>query len=465
MPLVDSSDLGPAAAGFRAQARQRVADRVPLAFAIFVTCMSLSLAFEWHFYPDRHEAIVAVASLFLGLTFLGSTLIRRRPALSIATMVAAVNVIGVAICVYHWWSGAVAELCLLVLTALLTTVVVILPWGWRAQALACIGGLASFTVAILWRPTLAGVERGLHNAGPAPSLVAYLVVLVAIAAIGAELVERYLRSDYRLHSALREREVHLERAREAAESANRSKSDFLASMSHEFRTPMNVIFGMTDMALDSDLTDHQREFLRRTRAAAHSLLVLVNDILDFTRIEAGHLTIAPRAFALSDWMSETIQPLGWLAEEKGLALSWSVAPGLPQRVVGDPDRLAQVVVNLTANAIKFTESGRVSVAVAPDARDPGRFRFTVADTGPGIPKAQQTTIFDAFVQGDSPRESSRGGSGLGLAICARIVDRMGGRIWVESEPGRGSRFHFTVGLPIDGEDHFVAPPRSVASPA
>jgi len=251
-------------------------------------------------------------------------------------------------------------------------------------------------------------------------------------------------------------EAELKMAKDIAEAAYRSKSEFLAHMSHEFRTPMNVIFGMTEMALDSSVTIAQRECLQKTRGAARDLLVLVDEVLDLSRIEAGRLHLTEREFALRHWLAQTIEPLSLLAREKGLALTWQVEPEVPERAVSDPDRLRQVLVNLVANAIKFTDVGHVRIHVAREARDgqPPSLRFTVEDTGVGIPLEQRSSIFEAFVQGNG-RERPSPGTGLGLTICSRLVDLMGGHIWLESEVGRGSRFGFTA---------LVSDPRHASSP-
>jgi PAS domain S-box-containing protein len=248
-------------------------------------------------------------------------------------------------------------------------------------------------------------------------------------------------------------EVELQMAKDVAEAAYRSKSEFLAHMSHELRTPMNVIFGMTEMALDSHVTGEQRDYLQKTRLAARDLLILVDEVLDLSRIEAGRLHLTEREFGLRRWLAQTIEPLSLLAREKGLELSWQAAPELPERTVGDPDRLRQVLVNLIANAIKFTDSGHVRIDVTRGGVDGGPFelRFTVEDTGVGIPVEQRSSIFEAFVQVEG-RGRPNVGTGLGLTICSRLVDLMGGRIWLDSEVGRGSCFRFTA-LVSDPRSH------------
>ena len=313
-------------------------------------------------------------------------------------------------------------------------------------------------VVVLQRPGWWTLSRALW-------LIGLLAIVVFVASGWVTMLRRRVQAQTSKLSArnveLREALEIAERATKQAQEADKLKSEFLANMSHEIRTPMNAIIGMTALAEDTTSREELHEYLGDVMNAAKSLLALLNDILDFSKIEAGRIDLDVHPFSLRKCLAHAARVFAVSAEEKGLQLTTEVADQVPDLVIGDPVRLRQVLLNLLNNAVKFTAAGSIELLAVHDVGPEGAvtIHFSVRDTGPGIPRDKFDTIFEAFRQADGSVARRYGGTGLGLAICSRLVRLMGGRIWLESELGAGSTFHFTIMVRAAAQefDSFEAP--------
>lgn len=393
-------------------------------------------------WPLYSLKAVEFATIFTALWFL-----RRRR--SVRSMTAAALLVLIVLCSTSAYAGVVVAdpvTAPLVIIVLMLASATVLPWGWQAQAVGALAG-ALATAGHAWALDVLG----------APEL-GYVQIATA-AALFASVYSAFELDRYRLEQ--RQIEQQLQAAREAAERASQAKTQFLANMSHDIRTPLNGIIGMTQIALETDLDAEQREYLEIVRLSADTLLSLVNDILDLSRIESGELTWEPIAFSLRERLGDAMKGLALRAHQKNLELAWRAAPDVPDNLFADPARLRQVLYNLVGNAIKFTEQGDVflEVDVASRGPDPSvELHFVVRDTGIGIPPSEQEHIFEPFDHGGLSRGRARVSAGLGLAISRRLVALMGGRMWLESQPGKGSHFHFTARFSVLSELPVRFPP-------
>jgi len=421
----------------RARYLQQTADTVrahlPLAAAVFLATYATVAIFELWEHPDRWLVYALVyligaveCALVIALTR-GASTSPTRPLL--AGILMGVGLI-VNTSVYHIVVGGEAEVLAIANLYLMIGFLAAFPSGAWPQLAVAVAACAGTLIGLLTT-----VEASVNSA----ILLTGMVSLAGLSVASAVLTDRYRRRLFRVQEELTA-------AKEVAEAASHARRDFVASVSHDLRTPVNIIFGMADMALDVAVNAEQRELVETIRREAAHLHGLLNDLLDFSKIDAGVVDLAPRRFGVRPWLDGALEPHARAAAMNGLELAATIDAALPESVIGDPDRLRQVLGNLVGNAVKFTDAGRVTVRLLVDGdRTRPTMRCEVSDTGIGIRPEDVTTLFEPFSRAPAIRDS-HAGTGLGLAICQRLIHQMGGAIGVESAIGRGTTFWFTVPL-------------------
>ncbi|MDX2168540.1 MAG: ATP-binding protein [Deltaproteobacteria bacterium] len=418
--------------GYARDTAATVRQQLPWAIGAFLLTYAAVALFEVQLHPERLATYLTVYGV--GVVWCGATIwLTRGPDVTPRRCLVVTTLLGVALIAntttYHILVRGEAEVLALGNLYLVIGFLTAFPWGGWPQAAVAGAACAGLGIGILTSVTTA-VSAGVLMSG--------MLSLGGLSVAAALLTDRYRLSLFHARDELRQ-------AKEAAEAASRARRDFVASVSHDLRTPVNIIFGMADMALDVAVTAEQRDFVETIKRSASQLNGLLTDLLDFSKMDAGVVDLRPRRFALRPWLATALEAHGRDAAVKGVRLREEVAPGLPDALVGDPDRLRQVLANLVGNAVKFTDRGSIVVRLAAAGGGEAGvvLRCEVADTGLGIPAEETERLFQPFAQVPATTRS-HAGTGLGLAICKRLVEQMGGRIGVDSQPGRGSTFWFTV---------------------